>query len=52
VEKRSGKISVLKKIDNQIQHLCVQQRWRLKMFAGSGRSRQDKDARADDGADP
>lgn len=47
---RSGARS--KEIHDQVQSLRMQDRRCLKIFARRRRSRQDKDSRTDDGADP
>lgn len=49
-ERSSGRAST-KEISDEIKHLRMEDRRGLKVFAGGGGSGENKDARADDGAD-
>src|ERR1700692_2322139 len=51
MHERSGRSAGAQKIYNQIERLRMQDRWRLEIFPSSGRARQNKNSRTDDGAD-
>jgi hypothetical protein len=52
MHQRTVQIAVTGQVPQDVHDLGVEDGWRFEVFAGSGGSGEDKDARADDGTNP